>query len=144
LLPEGSVIFLDRCLGRQIVAARLRSQGLTVEIHADHFPQIERAPEQSDRDWLMEVGKRGWIVFTKDEKLRRNQVEIVGLLRSGAPCFVSTAGNMTGEQIADSFLAAMPQIRRILTKFQPPFIATVSRFGKVAMFLTYSALIRRA
>jgi hypothetical protein len=114
-----------------------------VEVHADHFPDTENQPEASDCDWLLSVGRRGWVVLTKDEKIRRNQIEIVALLKSGAPAFASTAGNITGDQLADSFLIAMPQILKFLRHHTPPYIATVSRHGHVRMLLTHSALIRR-
>ena len=63
--PEPSVFFIDRSLGKKIVAQALRDIGETVEIHDDHF-----APDAKDEDWLVEVGKRGWIVLTKDDRIR--------------------------------------------------------------------------
>jgi hypothetical protein len=97
-----------------------------VEVHADHFPQTETSPEEHDGTWLVEVGRKGWVVLTKDEKIRRNQIELAALLSSGAPSFASTAGNITGEQLANRLLVAMPEIRRFLKKHRPPFVATVS------------------
>jgi PIN like domain len=140
---DDLVFFLDRCLGKKIVAERLGSAGLRVEVHADHFPETENSPEEHDGIWLITVGRKGWVILTKDERIRRNQIELAALLASGAPSFASTAGNITGEQLADSFLAAMPQIRRFLKRHQPPFIATVSRLGTVRMLLPHSDLIRR-
>lgn len=63
--PEPSVFFIDRSLGKKIVAQALRDIGETVEIHDDHF-----APDAKYEDWLVEVGKRGWIVLTKDDRIR--------------------------------------------------------------------------
>jgi hypothetical protein len=141
--PDDPIFFLDRCLGKKIVAERLRSSGLRVEVHADHFPQTESSPEEHDGTWLVTAGRKGWVILTKDEKIRRNQIELAALLSARAPTFASTAGNLTGDQLADSFLAAMPQIRRFLKRHRPPFVATVSRLGAVRMLLTHSDLIRR-
>jgi hypothetical protein len=55
--------FLDRSLGKEIVAQALRAAGADVEIHDDHFP-----PDAKDEDWLTEVGSLGWIVLTKDRR----------------------------------------------------------------------------
>ena len=63
--PEPLVFFIDRSLGRKIVAQALREISETVEIHDDHF-----APDAKDEAWLAEVGKRGWIVLTKDDRIR--------------------------------------------------------------------------
>ena len=53
--------FIDRCLGKRYIAKVLIDSGIAVEIHDDRFSQnIE------DVNWLPEVGKRGWVVLTKD------------------------------------------------------------------------------
>ena len=44
--------------------------GESVEIHDDHF-----APDAKDEVWLVEVGKRGWIVLTKDDRIRYRVTE---------------------------------------------------------------------
>jgi hypothetical protein len=83
--PDRLVLFLDRDLGRHVVPAALREQGLAdVEIHDDHF-----APDAPDPDILAEIGRRGWLFVTKDRRIRYS-----GLARaattvselSGSPC----------------------------------------------------------
>jgi hypothetical protein len=48
----------------------LRAAGARVEVHIDHFPQ-----DAADADWIPEVGRRGWVLITKDENIRRNPLE---------------------------------------------------------------------
>lgn len=67
---SGLVFFIDRSLGRKYVAEALRTAGATVEVHDDHFPQTT-----PDVEWLAEVGRRGWVVLSKDERIRRNRIE---------------------------------------------------------------------
>ncbi|HEV8040842.1 MAG TPA: hypothetical protein VGP62_18360 [Bryobacteraceae bacterium] len=62
---------------------------LKVEIHDDHF-----ARDEEDRMWLRAVGERGWVVLTKDQRLRYRPFEIAALRASGARVFVLTAGNL--------------------------------------------------
>ena len=76
-LPEPFVFFIDRSLGRKIVAQALREIGETVEVHDDHF-----APDAKDEDWLVKVGKRGWIVLTKDDRIRYRVTERTALTSS--------------------------------------------------------------
>ncbi len=104
----------------------------------DRFDQ-----DSPDAEWLPIVGKQGCVVLTKDTQIRKNQVEIVKLLESGAPCFILTSAEMTGAQMALAFCTALPDIRRFLRKFSPPYVATVTPAGKVSMLLTQAELIKR-
>jgi hypothetical protein len=52
------VYFTDRDLGKRFPEI-LKTGGLTVERHADHF-----AHDTPDEVWLEAVGKRGWIALT--------------------------------------------------------------------------------
>ena len=75
--PDGSVFFIDRSLGIDPLRIQLTRAGLTVVIHDDHF-----ARDEEDRIWLKAVGERGWIVLTKDQRLRYRPLEVAAL-RSG-------------------------------------------------------------
>lgn len=140
---KEQVFFLDRCLGKSVIAGKLRAAGLTVVSHFDEFPQTESVAELDDSRWLKAIGARGWLILTKDQHFDRNQIELAGLLASGAPCLVLTGGNMTGEQMADAFLRAMPAIARMLTKFPRPFVARVTIAGTVQLHLTHAGLIKK-
>jgi PIN domain-containing protein len=142
--PESYTFFLDRCLGKQTVATRLRAAGHQVEIHADHFPQTENQREHSDCDWLRFAGEKQWVVLSKNKFIRRNQIEIAEILKWNVAAFISTASNITGDQIANSFLTAMPEITRLLKTLSPPYIATISKAGHVTTLMDREALERQA
>jgi hypothetical protein len=86
---ESLVFFLDRSLGRYDVAAGLRQHGVTGHIHDDHF-----APGATDEEWLSAVGPRGWIVLTKDTRIRYRAVERMALMQAGVRAFVLGSGNL--------------------------------------------------
>ena len=125
-LPDGTVFFIDRSLGVEPIRTELINAGLVAEIHDDHF-----ARDEEDRVWLQEVGERGWVVLTKDQRLRYRPLEIGALRASSARVFVLTAGNLRGGEIAAVFLAALPLICRILRSRPGPFVVRVSRSGRV-------------
>jgi hypothetical protein len=79
--PDGTVFFIDRSLGKEPIRTELVSTGLVVEIHDDHF-----AREEADRVWLRTVGELGWVVLTKDQRLRYSPLEIAALRASKARC----------------------------------------------------------
>jgi len=64
--------------------------------------------------WLRTAGERGWVVLTKDQRLRYRPLEIAALRASKARVFVLTAGNLRGIEIAAVFLKALPRIFRVL------------------------------
>ena len=130
--------FIDKCLGAIVVPDALRAYGLNVERKTDHFP-----PDTPDTDWLPVVGKKGWIILTKDNQIRHNYLEIVGLLRSGTASFILSAGNFTGQEMANAYIQAMPDITRMIAKFSPPFVATVSKFGNARLKYTFDGLIQK-
>ncbi|WP_437796354.1 hypothetical protein [Sorangium sp. So ce693] len=58
-LREPFTYFVDRSLGRGLVVEALRAAKLA---HDDHFAQ-----NTPDAEWLVEIGRRGWVVLTKDK-----------------------------------------------------------------------------
>src|SRR5262245_27873965 len=99
--PEPIVFFSDRSLGRKIVAQALRDVGERVEIHDDHF-----APDAKDELWLVEVGSRGWIVLTKDDRIRYRVTERTALAVAKVKTFVLTSTQLQGSEMADAFIKA--------------------------------------
>jgi len=124
--PDETVFFIDRSLGIEPIRTELTKAGVVVEIHDDHF-----ARDEEDRVWLRTVGERGWVVFTKDQRLRYRPLEIAALRASKARVFVLTAGNLRGIEIAAAFLTALPRIFKTLHSVPGPFVARVSHSGQI-------------
>lgn len=127
-LRESQVFFLDRNLGTKHVASALRAAGVTVEVHNDHFPQDAR-----DEIWLPEVGKRGWIVLTKDDRIRYRPAEFAAVIDAHVALFALASGNFNGQEMAPAFVAALPRMAHVLDTYRPPFIAKVTRSGEVSL-----------
>jgi hypothetical protein len=123
---EPLVFFLDRSLGKEIIADALRAAGADVRIHDDLFAQDAR-----DQDWLPEVGKLGWTVLTKDSHIKHRLVERTALLESGVRAFVLVSGNLTGPEMAKIFVKALPGMNRFAAKHSPPFIAKIHRDSSI-------------
>ncbi len=126
--PDPSIFFIERSLGSKTVPEALREARLEVEIHDDHFPQ-----NAEDEVWLREVGRRGWIVLTKDQKIRYRPTELNALIIGRVGAFVLTAGDLQGAEMAEIFIKALPKIRRLIEINSPPYIASVTRSGSVSI-----------
>ena len=114
------VYFTDRDLGKRFPEI-LRSGGLTVERHGDHF-----APDTADEVWLEEVGKRGWIALTHDRRIRYKPNERDAVMRHGVALLI-VVGNAPFPELAHAFVATIPRIEQFLANHQAPFIAKVYR-----------------
>jgi predicted nuclease of predicted toxin-antitoxin system len=122
--PEPPTYFLDRSLGRIKLATALRHAGLNIEVHDEHFAQ-----DATDEEWLATVGKNGWVVFTKDQKIRYHTRELGALISHGVRAFVLTAQNITAEEMAAIFLHARGKIEKFLSSNDGPFMVAVARSG---------------
>jgi hypothetical protein len=92
------VYFTDRDLGKRFPEI-LRASGLNVERHADHFP-----PETPDEVWLEEVGKRGWIALTHDQRIRYKPNERDAVMRHRVALLV-VVGKAPFSDLARSLVA---------------------------------------
>jgi len=129
--PEPLVLFVDRSLGKKIVAGALRQAGAHVEIHDDHFP-----PDAADEDLLREAGRRKWVVLTKDRGIRYRAPALVAIRQSASRMFVLTAGDLQGPEMAAAFVRALPRITGFVSRQPAPFIARVTKTGAVSMMLS--------
>ena len=65
----------------------------------------------------------------KDKRVRKNALEREALMASGVRAFVLTAGNLSGPEMAEIFVANLGQIVRKANTVSGPFIAGVSAAG---------------
>src|SRR5205085_11068593 len=101
--------------------------------HDEHFPR-----NTPDEIWLTEVGRRGWVVLTKDKHIRYRSNEIAALLSANVRAFIlTTKGDLTGAEMAQIFIKALSRIKRMATKTPPPFIARVQRDSTVELIRNY-------
>ena len=126
--PEPT-LFLDRNLGRHIIADRLCAEGMAVEVHDDHLP-----PDAPDEDWIALVGARGWVAITKDRNVRYRAAELEAIRRHKARIVVVRMKSATGPDIAELLVKARRRIARYAAKTPPPFVAGINASGTVKTY----------
>lgn len=116
--------FLDYQIGRYAVADALRAAGANVEVHIDHFDQA--AP---DVEWIPEVGRRNWVLITKDANIRRNPLERAAYETARLRGFVVTGKDMNGQELANLLARQLPGMVRRAAGRPGPLLFTLSRAG---------------
>jgi hypothetical protein len=106
------------------VVETLRVAGATVERLTDHFPK-----GTSDETWLADAGRRGWVVLTRDKRIRYRQLELLALKSFKVRAFVFTGGNVTVKDTASILVNALPRITAICATHAGPFIYHIGRGG---------------
>lgn len=123
--PEQIRLFLDESLDSDAVATALRDAGALVERLTDHFPK-----GTADEVWLERAGKEGWVVLTRDKRIRYRKLERIALKMAGVRAFVFTGGNVTIKETGQILVLALIHIRRICEKESGPFVCHIGRSGK--------------
>lgn len=91
------------------------------------------ALDTDDDVWLAEVGRRGMVVVTKDDRIRYRRGEQEAILSAGVRCFcLNPTQGMTGSDQAGALLAALPEILRIAREGPAGgYIKGVNRKGEI-------------
>jgi hypothetical protein len=76
---------------------------------------------------------RGWVVLTKDKRIRYRNLERNALRNAGVAAFILIAGDLNGQEMAQIFLKAMPKIIRFLKTHKRPFMATIGKSAAVTL-----------
>jgi predicted nuclease of predicted toxin-antitoxin system len=126
---SGITFYIDRCLGNKIIVETLREAYISVEIHDEHF-----AKDAPDTEWIPEVGKKGWIVLTKDARISKNQLERLAIANAKVKMFILTSQNLSGQDMANIFLLAIPNMRELIRINSAPFIAKIYKNGSVKIW----------
>lgn len=127
--PSDVRLYLDRNLGKHVIAGALRAVGIAVEVHDDHL-----AANAPDEEWISLVGRTQWLAITKDKNIRYRAAELEAIKEHGAKVLVVRAKNATGQDIADILIKANVQIQRFAQTHPAPFVAGIDRSGRVSMY----------
>lgn len=117
-----TIYFLDRNLGRHKVAGALRGLGWAVEIHDDHFDQ-----DAPDVEWIGDVSDRGWVVLTRDKRLRKNADEVALIRAARGRVFILGRADITADEAVERFRSHKRRIETIASEEPAPFVASVSK-----------------
>ena len=114
---ERPEVYVDRSLGQRIVPEALRSLGFVVHTEVSVFGLVEEGVP--DTIWLERAGGEGWVVLTKDSRIRYRAAEMAALAGGGVRAFVLAAGNLSAAEQAARFTANARSITRACQEAGP-------------------------
>lgn len=123
---EELTVFLDRNLGRYIIANRLQSAGIAVEVHDKHL-----VPDAPDDEWISLVGRKGWTAITKDKNICYRAAELGSIRKHKARIIVIRSRNATGTDIAELLVNGFRRIARFSSRTPAPFVAGLYASGQL-------------
>ncbi len=134
-MPPEFCLFLDEnhCNNRHLLTV-LRAEGVRHERHAGHF-----APGTPDTEWLPTVGQRGWALLTSDGRIRYHTLEKQAVERHEIAMFYFSRNNMGGADMGAALAAALPAMQRMFAQQRRPFIASITREGRISLRETFGA-----
>ena len=101
----------------------LRAAGVEIRVHDELFPQGTQ-----DVDWLREAGANRWVVITRDDRIRYNQLEKQAVIAARLRFFSITSSSLTGDEAAALILSALDKMSRLCRQHSKRgFIAKISR-----------------
>ena len=119
--------FCDRSLGHHKVPDRLRQVHSAVIAHDDVFAQ-----DTDDEVWLRKAGERGWVVLTRDDRIRYRPAEQRALIEAETAVFcLNPSKEMTAEEWAEAFVALPKILRTVAKNPSGGYIMGVNRKGKL-------------
>lgn len=99
-------------------------------MHDNHFKL-----DETDEFWLGAVGQHGWVVLTKDYRLRYRALALRAIEAGRVRVLVlKKSEDLRADEMAAIFAAALPAMKRLMQRVQPPFVAKVGRDRRVELW----------
>ncbi len=120
------MIFVDRSIPRAVADA--------LNIVRDDVRWLEDEYQHDTKDtvWLPDVGSRGWLVISRDKKIRTRPAERQALLDGGVGCFILAQKQpLTRWDYLKLLAATLDEMEHIFANTEKPFIYTVGRTGRM-------------
>jgi hypothetical protein len=115
--------FIDNNLSPAL-AAGMQAFGEDVTHLRDQFPQ-----DMPDIDWLQAIGKRGWVLISRDERIRRNPAERQAVREYSIGMFLLGGKKLDRCRIIQQLVRNWPRIKDFAAKTRRPFIFRIPPTG---------------
>jgi hypothetical protein len=104
----------------------LSEVGIAFEAHHHHF-----APDAPDESWLAAAADKGWLVVTRDQRIRYRANELAAMKRARLHVFVFTQGGLSGAETGSILAKCHATMLRLASQVAPPAFFSLTRRGEV-------------
>ena len=119
------MIFFDRSVPKSVADA-IKQVRDDVRWLEEEFPHGTPDPE-----WLSEVGRRGWLVVSRDKRIRYRPGEKQAIVENRVGCFCLTqTTNPTRWQFLKLIVSTLDEMERLFAETERPFIYGISKDGQ--------------
>jgi hypothetical protein len=125
------MIFLDRSIPKSVAEALKMVRNDDVRWLEDEFPH-----DTPDEAWIPEVGRRGWVVVSRDKKIRTRLRQRALVKEHGLGCFIlQQKQDPTRWQYLKLLAATLDEMERIHATQRKPFMYLVDANGALRDFV---------
>ena len=115
--------FVDNNLSKDI-ASGMSGFGERVEHLKDHFKA-----NVSDTEWLEFVGSNGWVLITRDNRIRWRPAEIRALQEHKVGAFFLGGKNLKRCELIQQLVRNWPKMKELASTTTKPFVFTIPPRG---------------
>ena len=91
--------------------------------------------DTKDPVWLQEAGKQGWLVITRDKRIRTRPGERRAIAEHGVGCFIlAYRQDLKKREIAQILLSTLEDMEEIFASTRRPFIYTIDKQGEFKQY----------
>ena len=102
----------------------LKAFGENVVHLQEHFPV-----DTEDVVWLKYVGRKGWVLITRDERIRRNPAELAALNEHRIGAFFLGGKNLNRCRIIQQTVRNWPRIKEFADRLHAPYAFRIPPSG---------------
>jgi predicted nuclease of predicted toxin-antitoxin system len=124
--PDSVTLFIDRCAWSRPLGEALDQLDAPYIAHHQRF-----APNAPDEEWLEAAGREGWVVLTRDKRIRWRPAELEAFRDHKVIVFVLVSGNVSAAETASLISGLYPKILRFAAVAKPPAMYRVTRSGTI-------------
>ena len=120
MTPLSPVYYIDESIYSKVLIQKLLDIGVQIEHVGVAVPF-----GSPDEDWLRLCGENGWLVLTRDQRIRYRKLERDTLKEFGVGAFTFVGGQATGPQMATCISSLIPRMNRKSLSDSRPFLYTL-------------------
>jgi hypothetical protein len=102
-------VFIDRSFGGHRLLTLLSKTGFDVHGHKEFF-----VDDEDDHIWIPDIAARGWIIFTSDERISRDPINVKAVLESKAQVIITSDNNRLPEVWGAAFTVGRLRLDELL------------------------------